>query len=261
MRARPTLAAAVAASWLSARAARAQTLGDDRALAPDAAELDAIERAWRRRETERLFALRHRVRLIVEAGASVTRYREHVTDAVTLRRDPSLAAMAAVGGRYALTPAFEVHLRGELVAPLPVGAIDNGAFARVATTPCDATRRYDLAPATAAALTLDAGFRVRAITALSPFYVGGALRLTGQVSTGSGEWAVRCVDARGATVSEVTGSVDASAAVVDVGASLETGYRFGERESWDVGIRMTVQALGTNAAGLGGAQFFVGWSP
>ena len=33
--------------------------------------------------------------------------------------------------------------------------------------------------------------------------------------------------------------------------------RFGEREAWDVGIRMTVQALGTNDASVGGAQFFL----
>lgn len=255
------LAATLVAACLAASPACAQTLGDDRVLAPDTAELEAIERAWRARESERLFALRHRVRLTLEAGGAVALYREHVTDALTLRREAALAPMLAVGARYGIIPSFEVQARVELVAPLPLGVIDNGAFTRAAMKSCDGARAFDLAQTLAAMLTLDAGFRVRVFSSLSPFYVGASMRLSGQFSGGGdGAWAVRCVDARGATTSQIRGSVDRSTASLDVGASLETGYRFGERESWDVGLRLTVQALGTNEAGVAGAQFYVGWS-
>ncbi len=259
--ARALPALALVGACLTAGIARAQTLGDDHVLAPDAAELEAIERAWRDRERERLFALRHRVRLTVEAGGAVALYREHITDALTLRREAALAPMLAVGARYGVIPSFEVQARVELVAPLPLGVIDNGAFTRAAMTSCDGARAFDLAQTMAAVLTLDAGFRVRVFSSLSPFYVGASMRVSGQFSGGGdGAWAVRCVDERGATTAQLRGAVDRSTASLDVGAALETGYRFGARESWDVGLRLTVQALGTNEAGVAGAQFYVGWS-
>jgi hypothetical protein len=247
-------------SWCFAARVDAQTLGDDRAPAPDAAELDAIEQAWRAAETQRRFAIRHTIHLTLEVGGSVTLFREFTRGGLLLRREPSLAALVSAGARYGVTPAFEVHGRAEIVAPLTVSAIDASAYPRVAMTTCEGQRVFDLATATAAAVTLDAGFRVRVLSALSPFYVGASLRLSSQFSTGGGTWSARCLDDRGATVSRVSGQVDASALVLDVGAGLETGFRFGEREAWDVGIRMTVQALGTNEAGLGGAQLFLGWS-
>jgi hypothetical protein len=251
---------ALSAWCLCPRGARAQTLGDDLAPAPDAAEREAIERAWRAAEIERRFAVRHRLRLTLEVGGAVTLFREHQSDALLLRREPSLAAMVSAGARYGVTPSFEVHGRAEIVGPLSVGVIDAGAYPRVAMTSCEGQRRFELASAAGATVTLDAGFRARVFSALSPFYVGASVRLASQFSSGGGTWSARCVDDRGATLSRVSGEVDGSAAVFDVGAALETGFRFGEREAWDVGIRMTVQALGTNDAGVGGAQFFLGWS-
>lgn len=240
------------------RGARAQDLGGESAPAPDLAESEAIERAWRDREGARLLALRHRARWYVEAGGAVLLYSEHVTDAVTLRREPSLGASLAVGLRYGINAYFEVQGSVEVIGPLALGAIDNGAFARVATAPCDGSRRFDLAPGTAALVSLAVGFRVRVFRALSPFYVGGGLRLTGQVSGGGGAYAVRCVDDGGRETSRLSGNAAAEAVTPDVGAYLETGYRVGERETWDVGIRMLTTVLSTPAPG--GAQFFVGWS-
>lgn len=251
---------ALSALCLASRPASAQTLGDERAPPPDAAELEAIERAWRAAETERRFALRHHVRLTLEVGGAVTLFREFESDGLLLRREPSLAAMISAGARYGVTPAFEVHGRAEITGPLSVTAIDASAYPRVAMTSCAGQRTFELASATGAAITLDAGFRVRVLNALSPFYVGASVRLSNQFSAGGGTWSARCVDDRGATLSRVSGEVDASALRLDVGAALETGFRFGVREAWDLGIRMTVQALGTNDASVGGAQFFVGWS-
>ncbi len=251
---------ALAAWCLAPRIAHAQTLGDETAPAPDATELEAIERAWRAAETERRFALRHRVRLTLEVGGSVNLFREHESDSLLLRREPSLAAMISAGARYGVTPSFEVHGRAEIVGPLDVSVIDASAYPRVSMTACDGQRQFELAKATGAAVTLDAGFRVRVLSALSPFYVGASVRITSQFSAGGGAWSARCVDDMGATVSRVRGEVDGSATVLDLGAALETGYRFGEREQWDLGIRMTVQALGTNDAGVGGAQLFLGWT-
>jgi hypothetical protein len=71
---------------------------------------------------------------------------------------------------------------------------------------------------------------------------------------------VRCHQLTGATTTLARGTSSGETVVGDVGAHFETGYRFGVRERWDVGLRALVHALGTNAAGIGGAQLFLGWS-
>ncbi len=258
MRAASRVALALALAPLSAGA---QGLGDATAPPPDAAELDAIEQAWRARETARRFALRHTWRFFTEAGVSAFRYREHVTDDLTLRREDALAPFVAAGLRYGVTALVEVHARAEFAGPLPVRAMRNADFTAVAATPCDGQRDFSLVSVTGALATLDVGIRGRVFQALSPFYLGASLRVSAQPVWGGGAWSVRCIDASGAARPSNTGSADVSALVFDVGASLDTGYRFGANEAWEVGLRLLVHALGTNDAGLGGGSFFVGWSP
>lgn len=248
------------AALLMASPAPAQTLGDEDALPPDEGEVEAITAAWRARETQRLHALRHRVWGVFEVGVSVLRYREFVTDTLTLRRDDALAPTLAAGARYGVTPAFELQGRVELTGPVAVGAIDNVAFERAAATACDGTRRYELAHAGALVAALEIGFRARVLTSLSPFFVGVALRAAAQASFGGGAWAIQCVDARGRGLSRITGDTSGEALRVDLGGVLETGYRFGDDERWQLGLRMLIHALGTNDAGVGGAQLSLGWA-
>lgn len=255
-----TRLAVVCAALLLPSSTPAQTLGDDDALPPDEREVEAITRAWRERETQRLHAVRHRIWGVVDVGVAVLRYREYVTDTLTLRREDALAPTLALGARYGITPAFELFGRVEVTAPVRVGVIDNTAFTRASATACDGTRRFELAPATAALATLELGFRTRVLTSLSPFFVGVGLRLGVQVSSGSGAWAIQCVDDRGRDTSRIAGESSGEALRMDLGAVLETGYRFGDDERWQLGLRMLVQALGTNDAGLGGAQLALGWA-
>jgi hypothetical protein len=251
---------ATAAALLLPAAALGQTLGDERAVAPDEAELAAIERAWDARESARLAALRRRVRPYVELGPSVLRARDDRSDGLFLRRDAAAAVSLALGVRYGFAPAFEVHGRMEAVGPLAVGAIDDAASARAATAPCAGTLRFDFVSAAGALLTLEAGVRARVFNARSPFYVGVGARLGAQVTGGDGPYAIRCVDAAGVERSRVSGAADAGSLALDVGAALETGYRFGDGERWDVGLRLLVHRIGTDAAGVAGAQVALGWS-
>jgi len=248
------------AALLATAAASAQTLGDARAPAPDEAELAAIDRAWAERESARLFALRRRVRPYVELGPAVLRARDDLTDGLALRREPALAAAVSLGARYAFAPAFEVHARLEVIGPFGVGAIDEGAFARAAMTPCEGSLHFDYAPGTGLLLSLEAGLRVRVLSSRSPFYVGLGARAGVQTSFGEGPYAVRCVDVAGRERSRVTGSTSAAALALDLGAALETGYRFGDEERWDVGLRLLMQGIGTDAMGVAGALVALGWS-
>ena len=248
------------AALLASAAASAQTLGDARAPVPDEAELAAIDRAWAERESARLFALRRRVRPYVELGPAVLRARDDLTDGLALRREPALAAAVSLGARYAFAPAFEVHARLEAIGPFAVGAIDEGAFARAAMSPCEGSLHFDYAAGTGLLLSVEVGLRVRGLSSRSPFYVGLGARPGVQTSFGDGPYAVRCVDAAGRERSRVTGSTSVAAFALDLGAALETGYRFGDEERWDVGLRLLMQGIGTDAMGVAGAIVALGWS-
>lgn len=251
---------ATAAALLAAETALAQTLGDERAPPPDARELDAVEREVAERDVAALYAARRRVRPYVELGPAVLRARDDARDGLLLRRDPAVAAALAVGVRWGFAPAFEVHGRFEVVGPLRLGALDDAASARAAMAPCAGSLRFDFVDAAGALLTLEAGARARVFNARSPFYVGLAARLGAQVTGGEGPYAIRCVDASGAERSRVAGSASAGSFTLDVGAALETGYRFGEGERWDVGLRLLVHRIGTGDAGVAGAQVALGWA-
>lgn len=248
------------AAVLVTAAASAQTLGDERVPVPDEAELAAIDRAVAERESARLFGLRHRLRPYVELGAAVLRAREDVANGLGLRREPAPAVAVALGVRYGLASLFELHGRVEAIGPFGVGAIDEGAFARTAMTPCEGALHYDYAPGTGLLLSLEVGARARVFTSRSPFYVGVGARLGMQSSFGEGGYAIRCVDAAGAERSRVTGRTPIAAQALDLGAVLETGYRFGEDERWDVGLRLLVQRIGDEGMGVAGAQVALGWS-
>ncbi len=240
--------------------ARGQTLGDERAPPPDAAELDAIEREVAAGEVARRFAVRRRLRPYFEVGPAVLRGRDELRDGLLLRREATVAPAFAAGVRWGFAPAFEVHGRLEVMAPFTVGALDAGASVRAAMAPCVGSLRFDLAAVTGALLTLEAGARARVFDARSPFYVGLAARLGAQVTTGRGDYAIRCVDAAGTERGRVSGSTPAGSLTLDVGAALETGYRFGAGEPWDLGLRLLFHRIGSSDAGVAGAQVALGWS-
>jgi len=248
------------AALLATAAASAQTLGDERALAPDAAELAALDGFWAERESARLFALRHRIRPYIELGSAFLRARDDLTDGLARRREPTPAAAVSFGARYAFAPAFELHTRLEVIGPFAVGAIDEGAFARTAVTPCEGSLHFDYAAGTGLLLSLEAGVRARVLSSRSPFYVGLGARAGVPTSFGDGPYAIRCVDAAGRERSRVTGSTSVAALALDLGAVLETGYRFGDEERWDVGLRLIMQGIGTDGMGVAGALVALGWS-
>ena len=55
-------------------------------------------------------------------------------------------------------------------------------------------------------------------------------------------------------------STSVAAFALHLAAALAPGYRFGDEERWDVGLRLLVQRIGTDAMGVAGAIVALGWS-
>lgn len=238
--------------------AASPALGQVPALPPSEAELRTIGDDVSARARREATSQRARVRPFVELGVSVWRGSTWPSGSVTLERQPGAAPMLALGLRRGLGPVVELDLRLEAVAPVAVAAFPAPLAQAAAAQPCAGSRRFDLPAASALDVALAAAVRARLFRATSAFYVGLGLRLAGTYADARGPAVARCEGASPAPPPAQAEVTDTSWAV-RADAGLETGYRFGDHEAWDVGLRMVVSAVGTNNTRVGGAQWFVAW--
>ncbi len=238
--------------------AASPALGQVPALPPSEAELRAIGASVSARARREVTAQRARMRPFVELGVSVWRGSTWPSGSVTLERQPGAAPMLALGVRRGLGPLLELDLRLETVAPVAVTAFPASLAQAAAAQPCPGSRRFDLPAASALDVAVGATLRARLFRATSAFYVGLGLRLASTYADARGPALARCDGASPAPPPAESAVTETSwAARAD--ASVETGYRFGDHASWDVGLRMVVNAVGTNNTRIGGAQWFVAW--
>jgi len=228
------------------------------ALPPAEQELRSIEADVSARAQREATAGRAYVRPFVEVGVSVGRSANQTSGTDTLERQPGAAPLLAVGIRRGFGALLELDLRLEAVAPNAVSAFPAALAEAARDQPCAGSRRFDLPGASAVDVALATALRVRLVRASSPFYVGLGLRFTASYADVRGTATARCEGASPtppparAEVTEVSWTTRADAVV-------ETGFRFGEHEAWDVGLRMIVTEVGTNSTRVGGAQWFVAW--
>lgn len=253
MTARPPLAAA----WgvLAATAARAQA-------PPDAAELSRIRAVVEARETADAMAIRRRWRPAVGLGlVATTSFDVSTDDGREVRFEGGFAGALSAMVTRAITERFDVFARVELAAPQRASVLPPEAQRAVAATPCAGSRRFDLPQGAGGLAAADLGLRMRLVDARSPFFIGFGLRLALRWNDVSGPWRVWCDALDGARTLVVQGDVSDAPLVPDLGATLDTGYRFGPQEAWEVGLRLSLGGIADGDINARLGQLYVMWSP
>lgn len=209
------------------------------------------------RANQEAIAHQRRLRPFVSLGVAVQRVATRSDQGLSLQRQPGAAPTLALGLRSGFGALFEALLLLDVAAPYTVTAFPGTLAAAAATQPCEGTRRFDLPAGSSLDVTLSAMLRARLLRPSLPFYVGLGVRLSSAVASVRGVATAWCVGS--AAQPPPRAEVDRLTWTTHIEAALETGYRFGAREAWDVGLRMFVTDLGRNDARVGGAQWFVAW--
>lgn len=247
-------AAVTAGIVLAAGAAQAQA-------PPGPEELARIRAVVEARETADALAIRRRWRLSLGLGVLAGTAFDVSDAAREVRFDGGLAGAFAVMVTRGLTELFDLFARVEVGAPLRASVLPADARREVAASPCAGSRRFELPQGYGGLAAADVGLRLRALDARSPFFIGMALRVAARWNDVAGPWRVWCDALDGTRTIAAQGDLRASPVLPDLGATLETGYRFGAAASWELGLRLSLGGIaeGDIRARLG--QFYVMWSP
>lgn len=228
---------------------------------PDAAELARIRAVVDARETADALAVRRRWRLSLGLGLVATTPFDVTDEGREVRFEGGFAGSLAAMITRGITDLFDAYARLELVAPQRASVLPTDARRAVAAVPCAGSRRFDLPQGAGGLAALDLGLRLRTLDARSPFFVGFALRVATRWNAVDGPWRVWC-DALDGTRSLVAQGVSSDSPLVpDLGATLETGYRFGPASSWEVGLRLSLGGIAEGDINARLGQFYVMWSP
>lgn len=217
--------------------------------------------AARRRDDDALRAARLRWRPAVEAGVAVLSGVERVVDDGVVGWEPALTLALGLDARRAVSDRLEVHARLELLGPQAMTAVPRALSERVAAVACAGSRAFDPLTGWGAHAGLAFGLRARVFSLRSPFYVGAAMRVGLWAGIASGESAARCVAADGGARPLGREAASVGAALVDLGGTLETGFRFGAREEAALSLRLVAGGVGSGDPAVRGALLTLGWSP
>lgn len=230
-------------------------------VAPTAAEFAAIRAAVEAREIDAAMALRSRWRLGLGLGLVATTSFDARESIGELRFEGGFSGAIFAALTRGITEVFDVAGRLEVAAPQEASVLPAEAAMAVAGVPCTGSRRFERPRGAGALGALDVGLRARLFDARSPFFVGIAMRAAVRWNDVAGAWSVWCEGADGTRARLAGGEVRGAPPRMDLGASLETGYRFGARASWEVGLRLSLGGLteGDIATRLG--QWYLAWSP
>ena len=246
-------------AWLaSPRECAAQTVTDALST-PTSAELSALRATVDDRDRDRLRALRQRRRWFIEAGAALLDEASTRDGDAVVTRGPSLNALVAMGLRFGVGDLVELHARVEIAGPMPITRLPDALSAMAAAQRCDGSRSFELPPGLGGIFTAELGARLRLLSLRSPFYVGVGVRAGLQVGAGTGTGLVRCVGRDGVERSRVSMELDEGASIPLLGGQLETGFRFGDREEFDLSLRMLASLVNVESPGPSGAQLSFSW--
>jgi hypothetical protein len=237
-----------------AQAVAAQTVVD----VPPAAV--APTPAARRRDDEGVRAPRRRWRPAIEGGVAVLTDIGRSTDDGVVAWSPALTLALGVDARRAVSDLLEIHGRLEFLGPQVMTAVPRGLSEAVAPIACAGSRAFEPLSGWGAHAGLSFGVRARVFSLRSPFFVGIAMRVGLWAGSASGEASAACVDADRSVRPLGRESATVGATLVDLGGTLETGFRFGAREEAALSLRLLAGGVGVGEPAVRGAALTFAWS-
>lgn len=250
--------AAIALFTARPECAYAQTI-TDALTTPTHTELSTLRRTVDASRTAETRALRHRLRWFVEAGGALLDEATTRDGDALVTRGPSLNALVALGLRVGIGDLVEVHSRVEITGPMPITRLPDALTALASATRCDGSRSFELPAGLGGMFTAEAGVRMRLLSLRSPFYVGLGVRAGLQIGAGTGTGVVRCIGRDGRENSRVSMDLSGGAMIPLLGGELETGFRFGDREEFDLSLRLLASLVNVESPGPSGAQLTLSW--
>lgn len=238
----------------------AQTLAAQTFVDLPPAAVPAAPPASARREDARLRDLRARWRPALEGGVSVLGDVQQATSDGVVEWPAALTFALGVDARRAVSDLLEIHGRLEFVGPQQVTVVPRALSERVAPLACAGTRVFDPLVGWGAHGGLSVGLRARVFSLRSPFYVGLAIRSTVWVGSASGDALASCRAADGSVRLLDRESASVTSTIVELGGSLETGFRFGAREEFGLALRLLAGGVGVGDPAVRGASLSFGWS-
>ena len=216
--------------------------------------------AARRRDDEAVRAPRLRWRPEIEAGAAALAGVGRTSDAGVMTWSPALTLAVGLDVRRAISDLLEIHARLEFIGPQVMTAVPRALSERVAGLACAGSRSFDPLSGWGARADLSFGVRARAFSLRSPFYVGLAIGMAVWGGSASGESAAYCVSADHGVRTLGREATTVGATLVDLGGTLETGFRFGAREEAVLSLRLLAGGVGAGEPAVRGAVLTFGWS-
>ena len=245
----------LALTIVCAQTVAAQTFVDLPPSAPVAPSAAAI-----RREEARLRAPRARWRPSVEGGVAVLSGLDRAGEEGVVEWASALTLAIGLDARRAIGDLLEVHGRLEFLGPQVMTLVPRALSERVAGMACAGSRAFDPLPGWGAQAGLSFGVRARVFSLRSPFYVGLAMRMGLWVGSASGESVAYCVNADHSVRTLGREQTSASSTLIDLGGTLETGFRFGALEEGVLSLRLLAGGVGVGEPAVRGALLTFGWS-
>lgn len=245
----------LALSIVCAQTVAAQTFVD---LPPTASV--APSPASIRREEEAIRAPRARWRPAVEGGVAVLSGFNRAGDVGVVDWSPAITLAVGLDARRAIGDLLEIHGRLEFLGPQVMTVVPRALSERVAGMACAGSRAFDGLPGWGAQAGLSFGVRARVFSLRSPFYVGLAMRVGLWAGSASGESVAYCVNADHSVRTLGREQTSAASSLLDLGGTLETGFRFGAREEGVLSLRLLAGDVGVGDPAVRGALLTFGWS-
>lgn len=226
-----------------------------------AQELAALRAVVEAREVAAALALRRRWRLAVGLGVAAATAFDVVQAEREVRFEGGFAGVLSATLTRGLTDFFDVFARVELSAPLRATTIPDAVRNAVADVPCAGSRRFELPQGLGGLGAAEVGLRLRVLDPRARFFVGLGVRVAGRWTESSGAWTVRCEALDGTRAPLGAGTLRESPVVLDLGATAETGYQFGETRAWETGLRLSLGGIADGDITARLAQWYIAWSP
>jgi hypothetical protein len=213
-----------------------------------------------RRDDDAVRAPRLRWRPAVGGGVAILSEAGQVNGDGVVAWLPALTLAAGVDARRAIGDLLEVHGTLEFLGPQAMTVVPRGLSDRVAPVACAGSRTFDPLTGWGAQAGLSVGLRSRVFSLRSPFYVGLAMRVGLWFGDASGEAVAYCVAADRGVRTLGRETADVGAVLLDLGGTLETGFRFGANEEAALSLRLVAGGVGAGEPAVRGAAFTFAWS-
>jgi hypothetical protein len=214
----------------------------------------------RRREEDALRAPRARWRPAIEGGVAVLSGLGRANNEGLVDWSPALTLALGLDARRAIGDLLEIHGRLEFLGPQVMTVVPRALSERVAGMACAGSRAFGALPGWGAQAGLSFGVRTRVFSLRSPFYVGLAMRVGLWAGSASGESVAYCVNADHSVRTLGREEASVGSTLIDLGGTLETGFRFGAREEGVLSLRLLAGGVGLGDPAVRGALLTLGWS-